>query len=261
MRANASRWIVVGLAAVTLLASCTTSTEDPTEADAEGASTTAATSINIMQFNIEYGGEGVDFDSVGKAIEAADADVVAIQEAYANMPEIASDLGWEFYDSRTQVVSKYPLLNASSLADNSVFVEVDGGVIALFNVHLPSLGYGPNQAAAGIDAETILERENEERIPALKPTLRAAISLMEQDIPVFVLGDFNAPSQHDWTPETVGLRKHVVFPLDWPTSVAAEDAGLVDVYREIYPDPVSHQGITWPASRPFCPGLQPRAGR
>jgi endonuclease/exonuclease/phosphatase family metal-dependent hydrolase len=257
MRANAARCIVVGLTAVTLLASCTTSTEDPTEVDAESASATAATSINIMQFNIEYGGEGVDFDSVGKAIEAADADVVAIQEAYANMPEIASDLGWDFYDARTQVVSKYPLISASGLASDSVLVEIDGGVIALFNVHLPSVGYGPFKVAAGMDAAAILEREDKERVPALAPTLRAAAALMEQEIPVFVLGDFNAPSHRDWTSETVGIREHVKFPMDWPTSVAAEAAGLVDVYREVYPDPVSHQGITWPASRPFVKGYNP----
>ncbi len=255
MRASAGRRIAVGFISAALLASCST-IDGSVDADREGA-TTASTSLNIMQFNIEYGGEGVDFSSVSKAIEAADADVVAIQEAYANMPRIASDLGWDFYDARTQVVSKYPLLNASALGDNSVFVEVDGGVIALFNVHLPSIGYGPNQAAAGVDAETILARENEERVPALEPTLSAATSLMEQEIPVFVLGDFNAPSHRDWTPETVGLREHVVFPLDWPTSEAAEAAGLVDIYREVYPDPVSHQGITWPASRPFVKGYNP----
>ena len=37
--------------------------------------------LRVMTFNIEYGGVGVDFASVSKAIRAAHADVVAINEA------------------------------------------------------------------------------------------------------------------------------------------------------------------------------------
>ena len=46
--------------------------------------------LRLMEFNIEYGGSQVDFDSVPAAIKAAGADVVAIEEAYATMPKIAN---------------------------------------------------------------------------------------------------------------------------------------------------------------------------
>jgi hypothetical protein len=82
---------------------------------------------------------------------------------------------------------------------------------------------------------------------------------MQQGIPVILLGDFNAPSHRDWTQQTVGIRSHVKYPMRWPTSVAVEAAGLVDVYRALYPDPVTHQGLTWPALRPFVKGYNPGA--
>ena len=74
-----------------------------------------------------------------------------------------------------------------------------------------------------------------------------------------LLGDFNAPSHRDWTDATVGMRPHVTQPFDWPTSVATEQIGLVDAYRSVYPDPVTHPGLTWPADRPFVDGYNPAA--
>ena len=73
--------------------------------------------LRVMTFNIEYGGEEVDFSSVAKAIEAAEADVVAINEGYGNMAKIAADLGWPYYDVRSQVVSRLPLLTPAESDD------------------------------------------------------------------------------------------------------------------------------------------------
>jgi endonuclease/exonuclease/phosphatase family metal-dependent hydrolase len=222
-----------------------------------------STSLNIMQFNIEYGGDGVDFSSVGKAIREAGADVVAIQEGCGKMAKIATDLGWPFYDARTQVVSKYPLLNPPSSIGGAILVEVTPSkVLAVINVHPPSRAYGPTLLARGIELKRVLRKERRVRLSALLPSLEAAKQMMLQEIPVVLLGDFNAPSHRDWVEETIGLRDHVCCAVAWPTSVAAEEADLVDVYRCIYPDPVTHPGLTWPADRPFVKGYNPgRAGR
>ena len=61
-----------------------------------------------MTFNIEYGGTGVDFGSVPKAIRAARADVVAVNEGYGNIPRLAAALGWRDFDVRSKVVSRFP---------------------------------------------------------------------------------------------------------------------------------------------------------
>ena len=73
-------------------------------------------------------------------------------------------------------------------------------------------------------------------------------------IPAILLGDFNTPSRLDWTPETVGLREQIRYPVNWPTSRFVEDAGFLDSYREAHPDPVEDQGLTWPSGRPRPPG-------
>lgn len=238
------------------LAGCTAGDDGSTAAGEN--SSTGETTLRVMSFNIEYGGDQVDFDSVAAAIEAADADVVGIQEGYAKMPAIAADLGWQYYDARTQVVSRYPLLTPADTESAAVFVETGSGQsVALLNVHLSSSAYGPNRVAAGVEKDALTSIEKKQRLPELEPVLDEAQTLIGQGIPTFILGDLNAPSHLDWTPEAVGLRSHVRYAMKWPTSVAAEEAGLTDTFRVSSPDPVEEQGLTWPASRPFVKGYNP----
>ena len=216
--------------------------------------------LRVMEFNVEYGGTGVDFDSIPKVIEASGADIVAIEEGYGNMPAIAGSVGW-YFDNRTQVMSRFPLLTPPD-AEPFVYVEVaPASVVAVANVHLPSVAYGPFKIRDGASAQEVLDVEARKRVAALAPTLAAAERLAADRVPVFLVGDFNAPSHLDWTEAAVGIRDHVRFPLGWPASVAVEEAGLVDSYREANPDPVADPGLTWPADRPFVEGYNPfRAG-
>ena len=211
-----------------------------------------------MQFNIELGGEGVDFSSVSRAIVASDAQVVAIQEACGRMPQVASDLGWPHYDVRSQVVSMYPLLTPSDAAEGAILVGLDERhVIAVINVHPPSRGYGPTRVERGAGVGQVIRRERRVRLATLRPQLDYAAKLLGSGIPVVFLGDFNAPSHRDWSSQMVGAREHVRYPVEWPTSKAAEEIGLSDVYRVMFPDPTTHPGLTWPASRPFVRGYNP----
>ncbi|MGQ0670273.1 MAG: endonuclease/exonuclease/phosphatase family protein [Actinomycetota bacterium] len=217
--------------------------------------------LTVMEFNIEYGGDQVDFDGVPEAIRAAGADVVAIEEAYANVPRIAEALGWDHYDPRTQIVSRYPLL-APDNGGLFTYVQVDpGSVVAIANVHLPSTGYGPFKVRDGATQEEVLAIEENKRLPAVEPTLRALGRLVGMDVPVFLVGDFNAPSHLDWTEEAAGTRDDVRYALSWPVSEAVEREGLVDSYREVHPDPVLDPGLTWPANRPIVKGYNPYRNR
>jgi endonuclease/exonuclease/phosphatase family metal-dependent hydrolase len=210
-----------------------------------------------MEFNIEYGGTQVDFAGVPAAIRAAGADVVALEEGYGNVPRVAKALGWPYYDVRTQVVSRFPLLTPSN-AGPYVLVEVaPGRVAAIGNVHLPSTGYGPFLIERGATKKKVIDNEEHKRVPAVQPTLDALSKLAGLGMPVFLTGDFNAPSHLDWTKQTVGLRRQIKFPVDWPVSALVEQAGLRDSYREVHPDPIAYPGITWPANRPFVKGYNP----
>ncbi|HEX5018546.1 MAG TPA: endonuclease/exonuclease/phosphatase family protein [Actinomycetes bacterium] len=215
--------------------------------------------LRLLQLNIEYGGTGVDFDKVVEAIEVSGATVAALQEGCGSMPRIADALDWPYVDNRTQVVSQVPLLDPPAASDGVVFVELEPGrVLAIVNVHPPSRGYGPFRVADE-PVKRVDRRERRVRLSHVQPSLDAARALMDDRVPVILLGDFNAPSHRDWTDATVGSRPHVVRAFKWPTSVAAEETGLVDAYRAVYPDPVTHPGLTWPAERPFVKGYNPAA--
>jgi endonuclease/exonuclease/phosphatase family metal-dependent hydrolase len=245
----------VGACAVTLAAMVLTGCTDTSRDVVDDAT------VRVMQFNIEYGGTVVDFDSVPAAIEAADADVVAVQEAYGHTCRIARALDWDYCDPRTQTLSRLPLITPADPTAPEVLVAVEPGrAFAVINVHLPSAPYGPNKAAAGASADELVAAETG-RLEALEPALEGVVRLEAAGLPVVVTGDFNTPSHRDWTDATTGLRDHVI-PVEWPVTRAVEESGLVDAYRTVHPDPVADEGLTWPAARPkagsYNPGLSGR---
>ena len=64
------------------------------------------------------------------------------------------------------------------------------------------------------------------------------------DIPLLVGGDWNTPSHLDWTKDTASIYKQR-RDLALPVSTAIHDAGFMDTFRTVYPNPVQHPGITW----------------
>ncbi len=63
-------------------------------------------------------------------------------------------------------------------------------------------------------------------------------------------GDLNQPSHLDWTVEASNLFARNGAVVAWPISSYVISNGMKDAYREIWPDPVTHPGITWPANNP-----------
>jgi exonuclease III len=224
----------------------------PRTAEAGGASPVR---LRVAEFNVEYGGTRISFDKVVEAIERGGADVVAIEEGQAHIPRLAHELGWRYFSERLQVVSKLPLIDPPDSEGRYVLVEVrTGQVVALENVHLPSNPYGPYRVKRGDARSSVLRIENRLRVPAIEPFLDTAQTLMTDGIPVFLAGDFNAPSWRDWTERMVGVRRQIRYPVRWPVSLAVEDAGFVDSYRSLYPNVRRHPGLTWWADRPKTAG-------
>lgn len=216
------------------------------------------TDVNVMSFNIEWGGEHVSFENVIEGIRRSGADIVAIQEAEANLGRIANALGW-FYDRRSYVISRFPIIDPPGANGLYVYVEIEPGkIVAVANVHLPSDPYGPDAVRDGAGPDEVLALERATRLPALLPYLAVLPELVANGIPVFFAGDFNAPAHTDWTEDTVGQRPFLRYSLEWPVSKAVAEAGFRDSWREIYPDPVKNPGLTWWAARPplalYAPG-------
>ena len=227
---------------------------------------TASTTLKVMSFNIFYGGDELNLqtrqfckdpagcpetlDQVVSAIRASGADVVGLQEPTMNTRTIAEKLGWN-YSERTSYISRFPIIDPPGANGLYVFVEPEPGrVVAVANVHLPSDPYGPYEARDGATRDEVLQLENDLRVPAVQTEVQNLPELAAQGIPVFLTGDFNSPSHLDWTPAVDAVRADVPYPVVWPASKALADAGFVDSFRSVYPNPVARPGFTWTPGSP-----------
>ena len=92
-------------------------------------------------------------------------------------------------------------------------------------------------------AEEAVKAASDTRGPGLAEVL-ADLAAENDAAAQFVMGDFNEPSNLDWTAKAVaaGLQPMVVA---WPFAKGLADAGLTDSFRAMYPDEVAKPGITW----------------
>lgn len=103
------------------------------------------------------------------------------------------------------------------------------------------------------DVKYILEREEKSgRTQIAKDLVADAARQHEAGRLAIFGGDLNQPSHLDWTEEAKDLFARNGTVVAWPISSYAIANGMKDAYREVYPDPVAHPGITWPAYNPIA---------
>lgn len=254
------RRMVVPILLLTLVLTATTvmaatgpgnaSRQAATRAPATPVTSGDAVTLKVTTFNIWLGGDQVDFGRIADVVRASGADVVGVQEAEGNIPRLAAELGWQWFDQRQQVVSRFPLLDPPGADGAYLFVApLPGQVFAISNIHLPSDPYGPEAARDGATVDEVVAIENETRLPPLRERLDRLAALTAAGMPVILTGDFNAPAATDWTPDAVATRG-LAFPVEWPTSQAMVGAGFIDTYRTVHPDPVVAPGLTWTPGYP-----------
>ena len=125
-------------------------------------------------------------------------------------------------------------------------MEVKAGLqIAVFSVHLLPYPYEPYDFRDGIieTPEEAINSSTTNRLPGILTVLSKIDSLLNEEIPVFLTGDFNEPSHQDWTTEAAS--HHFGKVVSWPVSSRIKETGLTDAYRSYYPDEIAHPGITW----------------
>ena len=210
--------------------------------------------LSLMTFNIEYGGTVIDFDKIVQAVMKADADVVGINEGYAHVRKIARQAGYDYWNNRLDLISRYPFIDPPGAEGSYLFVELSPGqVVAVANVHLSSSNYGPRRILDGWSRRKVLRTERNVRLPDLRPFVQALEPVAAAGIPSFLLGDMNSPSHVDYTAATVEQRPQIRWPVAWPVSRLLERRGFVDSWHAVHPDPTVDEGLTWPASRPRSP--------
>ncbi len=206
----------------------------------------------ITAFNVWHSGSQVD-DGVTKSLRfivGSGSDVIGLSETRGgHAANIAAALGW--YSTHNggdlAILSKYPL-GETFTADAGYGARVTfapGERAVVWNVHLNYTPYGPYDACLDkMSISRIVARESESgRVGEIKDVLRVMAPQLTESIPVFLVGDFNAPSHLDWTPAAAST--HCGYTVPWPVSTAVRDAGLIDSYRAVHSDPVAKPGNTW----------------
>lgn len=215
--------------------------------------------LNVMTFNIWNGGRemGVEIGvkRVIDVIRDSGADIISMQETYGSGPIIADALGYYFYlrSSNLSIMSRFPIEETypvyQPFHSGGVRIKLEEGLyVNVFSIWLHYLGdyWGELYRESGRSLDQLLEGEQErmkellEIMKELEPL--AANSEVE---PLLLCGDFNSGSHFDWTEATRSLHNGYTFP--FPQSIALEQAGYRDTYREVNPDPTADQSVTWPA--------------
>ncbi|XVV06041.1 putative Ig domain-containing protein [Actinosynnema sp. CA-248983] len=208
----------------------------------------------VTAFNAWHSGSRVR-DGVTKQMAfllSSGSDVVGVSESRGTHARtLAEALGWYWAHDGNDlgIVSKYPL-GETFRADAGFGARVrfaPGEEAVLWDVHLNYTPYGPYDACFDrMSVAQLVQREHESgRVREIEGILSAMRPhLADRDrTPVFLVGDFNAPSHLDWTPAAAST--HCGYTVAWPVSRAVQQAGLTDTYRAVHPDPVTAPGTTW----------------
>jgi hypothetical protein len=83
----------------------------------------------------------------------------------------SAKLGW-YCSPRTQIISRYPIIDPPGANGLYVFVEPSPGrVVAVSDVHLPADPYGPYEIRDGATLAEVLKLENDLRVPDIQDEL------------------------------------------------------------------------------------------
>ena len=230
------------------------------------ASLAVAEPVRVMSFNIWVGGESGQqpIEQTVEVIKAAKADVVGLQESHGRERDgvrpdsaavIAEQLGWHYFDQGdddTGIVSRYKIVDTTPKKWGAKMELPSGKQFWLFNAHFAHAPYQPYQLlkipyadAPFVDtAEQAVKAACDARESQVKSMLAEIEAVRKDGAPIFITGDFNEPPALDWTEAAheAGLHPAVVC---WPATEMLQEAGFVDAFRKVHPDPVKQPGFTW----------------
>jgi endonuclease/exonuclease/phosphatase family metal-dependent hydrolase len=217
-------------------------------------------SLRVMTYNVWVGGNaaGLPLSHTADVVQAAQADVVGLQEIRGSGPTLAAQLGFYYhgFNADIGILSRYPIVETLGQGVKLQLSTTQQAYI--FDVHLAPYPYEPYGIRDGIitTEDQAISSAQTTRGAAIMGTLNAMSSALNSGLPVFLTGDFNEPSHLDWTAEAAAAGLHFGMKVDWPTSRAVVDRGMVDAFRELRPDEVADRGETWTPGYP-APNLDP----
>ncbi len=221
----------------------------------------AGAELSVMSFNCWYQLSKIN-DGIPKAVAAikeAGADVVGLQECSVETADkLAETLGFHRVKSGAggaQIISRFPILDTFGVTGMdptravAARIRTGGGREFIFyNIHLDAGHYGPYAGRpAGATADQVMAEEAKSPRAAQMSGILGSMAghLAQCDAtPVILTGDFNSPSQLDWVEKT-SASHFGIAAVPWPATVLPFQAGLVDSFRLLHPDPAAFPGTTW----------------
>jgi endonuclease/exonuclease/phosphatase family metal-dependent hydrolase len=222
--------------------------------------------IRVMSFNLWHGGDAgkQPLEQTIEVIKQSRADIVGLQETAGNAPEgeprpdraaeIAHGLGWHYVDQgeRTGIISRFSIVATTPRKWGARLELPSGRQLYMFNAHLAHAPYQPYQlldipyegAPFLRTAEQAVRAARDARGAQVERLLAEVRAVATEGLPMFVTGDFNEPSHRDWTTAAAEAGQCPLC-VEWPSTKTVEDAGFVDAFRAVHPDPIQHPGRTW----------------
>jgi hypothetical protein len=240
--------------------------------------------LKVLQFNIWQEGTVVEggFDAIINEIIRTKADLITLSEVrnYNNssldkrLVEALAAKGYRYYAEKsldTGLLSRFPIkqqwyffpVKDDHGSITKALIDVQGTEVVLYSAHLDyrncSLylprGYDGStwkELVAPVTDTVLIAKDNlkSQRDEAIDAFIIDSKLERSKDRIVMLGGDFNEPSHLDWTKATSKLFDHRGVVMPWRNTLALSKAGYKDAYREIYPNPVTHPGFTFPADNP-----------
>lgn len=241
------------------------------------------TDFKVFQFNIWQEGTVVDggFEAIVDEIVRSDADFVTLSEVRNyngsrfcdRIVEALKQRGkayYSFYSYDTGLLSLYPIIDSAAIFppqndEGSIYklvAKVNNHLVSVYTAHLDYrhcayydvFGYNgttwaKQEPVTDVDSILVLNRMSK-RDDAIRLFLKDAEADRAKGHLILLGGDFNEPSHLDWTEAAKNMFNHNGLVVPWDLSVMLTDAGYVDSYRELYPNPLTHPGVTFPADNP-----------
>ena len=240
--------------------------------------------FTVLQWNIWQEGTSVPggYEAIINEIVRLKPDFVTFSEVrnYKNSNFSARVLSslrekgmtyYSFYSYDSGLLSKHPITDSLTVFPEKedhgsiyrLLSTVNGHKEAIYTAHLDYLdcayynvrGYDGStwkEIARPRTVEEVLKvNTDSQRDDAILLFIEQARKDMAEGYSIILGGDFNEPSHRDWVEANKNLYDHNGMVIPWTVTTLLEDAGFIDSYREIYPNPLTHPGFTYPSDNPL----------
>jgi endonuclease/exonuclease/phosphatase family metal-dependent hydrolase len=220
--------------------------------------------LSVLLWNVQRGANlfANGPEKALKVIRDSKANLVLMQESYdidGERPELgvwlAAQLGWRAHQGSSPhlcILTKFEIVKTfKHEAWHGIGAHIrtpQGDLLAWscwidHRAYLPDyLTENPRASLAELLACETTDSDRAKQTAALLARLKR-LGHLDSPLPLLVGGDWNSPSHLDYGPDTRHLHRGHVIPL--PSSLAFEQAGFTDTFRQVHPSALKKPGMTW----------------